>query len=153
DGFGPAQLSPGELRGAESDLVGEDLRRKGLVHLDPVHVIELEPGSLQGFGSRESRAQAHAVWRAALVRVRADPAQGLHSQILGFLFTRDDQGAPPIRDGTGIADRDRPQLAVEERPELLKGLDGLVLSRPHVLRHGLEAWGSKNGNDLSVEKA
>src|SRR5438132_486997 len=82
-------------------LDGEVLRRKRLVHLDEIELLELHAGLLERFAGRGRRADAHVLGLDPRHGPRHQPAQGLHTvgprvpSTRGVRVERRGRAAPP----------------------------------------------------------
>src|SRR2546430_3257057 len=111
-------------------LDGEVLRRKRLVHLDEIELLELHAGLLECLAGRGRRADAHILGLDPRHRPRYQPAQGLQAVRRGEILAREHGGRRAVHDPGRVAGGHEPVL-VEVRLQSEQYLERGV--RPHVL--------------------
>src|SRR5882762_2176829 len=131
------------LRAVESELPldGEILRRKRLVHLHQIHLLELHPGLLQRLARRGRGADAHVLRLDPDYRPGHDAAQRLQAVGLGIVRARDDRRRGTVHDPGGVARGNEPVLPeiwLEGEQHLERGIGshvliGAILSRLTLL--------------------
>src|SRR2546422_9636464 len=101
-----------ELRGVDAEAVPavDDLRGEGLVQLDDVDVLELEPRVLEQLRHREDRADPHLVGLAGDEHAAAEEAERPHAERPGALGRHDEGRRGAVRELGGVAGRHRAAL-------------------------------------------
>src|SRR5881396_909714 len=101
-----------ELLGVDAEAVAavDDLRGEGLVQLDDVDVLELEPRMLEQLRHREDRPDPHLVGLAGREHAAAEEAERPHAERLRTLGRHDERRRGAVRELGGVAGRHRTAL-------------------------------------------
>src|SRR5437667_12134155 len=101
-----------ELLGVDAEAVPavDDLRGEGLVQLDDVDVLELEPRLLEPLRHRDGRPDPHLVGLAGREHAAAEEAERPHAERLRTLGRHDERRRGAVRELGGVAGRHRTAL-------------------------------------------
>src|SRR2546422_2613777 len=95
---------------AEAVAAVDDLRGEGLVQLDDVDVLELEPRMLEQLRHREDGPDPHLVGLAGREHAAAEEAERPHAERLRTLGRHDERRRGAVRELGGVAGRHRTAL-------------------------------------------
>src|SRR5213595_2342996 len=155
-----------ELLGVDAEAVAavDDLRGEGLVQLDDVDVLELEPRMLEQLRHREDRPDPHLVGLAGREHAAAEEDERPHAERLRTLGRHDERRRGAVRELGGVAGRHRTALLegggqLGEALERGVGAVALVAVDDHLLARLLarrlvgHLHGGLHGRDLVLELA